>query len=473
MSANVRSRNNSVTMQFPQSLLQQLQNHPGFNQAAFLAAHNKNEAVTSIRINPVKCSTAALESEINQSINQPINLSPVPWNPHGYYLSARPQFIFDPLLHAGAYYVQEASSMFLWQALQQCVPSTQNKNILDLCAAPGGKSTLIAGYAPNAFIVSNEVIKTRATILVENITKWGAPNVVVTNNDPADFARLPGFFDAIVVDAPCSGSGLFRKDENAINEWSEDSVLMCSRRQQRILADALPCLKEDGVLIYSTCSYSVEEDEEIADWLAGEMDMENIALTIPSEWDIVETQSPKHNAKGYRFYPHLIKGEGFYISVFKKKKSEGYAYYNEATLDKPSKKETEIIHNFYAVDDAHALFKNKEQVRIFPAAYLQQLQVVLKNLYVKKAGIAIGEIKHSDVIPDHELAVSGLNLQNLASIDADYDTALNYLKRKDIQLSDSKGWQLLTYKHLPMGWVKVLPNRVNNYYPVSWRILKE
>lgn len=460
-------------MQFPQSLLNELYEQPGFDKAAFLAAHDKSEAVTSIRFNPKKIIDIDATLDILTLLYQHIITSGVPWNPYGYYLSARPQFIFDPLLHGGAYYVQEACSMFLWEALKQTIPSTQNKNILDLCSAPGGKSTLIASYAPDAFIVSNEVIKTRATILVENITKWGAPNVVVTNNDPADFARLPNFFDAMVVDAPCSGSGLFRKDEHAVNEWSEDSVVMCSKRQQRILADALPCLKEDGILIYSTCSYSIAEDEQIADWLVGEMEMENVALEIRAEWNIIETQSPKHHAKGYRFYPHLIKGEGFFISIFKKKKNEGYVYYNATILEKPSKKETETINNFYTVSDEFTLFKNKEQVRLFPEAYLQQLQVVLKNLYVKKAGIAIGEIKHSDVIPDHELAVSGLDLKSLQSIDADYDTALNYLKRKGIQLNGSKGWQLLTYKALPLGWVKVLPNRVNNYYPVSWRILKE
>jgi len=183
---------------------------------------------------------------------------PVPWCEYGFYLSERPQFTLDPLLHAGAYYVQEASSMFLWQALKQIFTRDSNIKILDLCAAPGGKTTLIASYFKNALIVSNEVIKTRANILYENITKWGSENIVVTNNDAADFKRLKNYFDLIVIDAPCSGSGLFRKDKDAIEEWGESNVLLCSQRQQRILADVYNALNHNGYLIYSTCSYSQE-----------------------------------------------------------------------------------------------------------------------------------------------------------------------------------------------------------------------
>ena len=180
----------------------------------------------------------------------------------------RPSFTFDPLFHAGTYYVQEASSMFLEQALKQSVDLSQPLRVLDLCAAPGGKSTLLQSLLnKESLLVSNDVIKSRAAILEENIVKWGAANVVVTNNDPAHFARLENYFDAIVIDAPCSGSGLFRRDPEAINEWSENNVQLCSQRQQRIVADVWPALKQNGILIYSTCSYSAEEDEAILDWM--------------------------------------------------------------------------------------------------------------------------------------------------------------------------------------------------------------
>ncbi|HEY1033070.1 MAG TPA: RsmB/NOP family class I SAM-dependent RNA methyltransferase, partial [Flavipsychrobacter sp.] len=225
----------------PEILLKNLQGVKGFNKEAFIAAHQQ-AAVTSVRLNPYKVSGVFHNAE------------KVPWCSEGRYLDARPVFTLDPLFHAGAYYVQEASSMFLQQALKATVPDNNNLRVLDLCAAPGGKSTLIASLlGKDSLLVSNEVIRTRASILEENMSRWGYMNTWVTSNDPKDFGKLKGYFDVIVVDAPCSGSGLFRKDERALGEWSEANVALCSGRQQRILADVWPALKEGGVLIYATC----------------------------------------------------------------------------------------------------------------------------------------------------------------------------------------------------------------------------
>ena len=238
---------------------------PGFDANAFIGVHQSNEQVTSIRYNPKKI-TAEIVATHNfpktitstEEVINYIERTPVPWCDTGRYLSQRPSFTLDPVFHAGAYYVQEASSMFLDYAIKFLYKDADAPNhVLDLCAAPGGKSTLLAAALPQSFIVSNEVIKNRVTILAENMSKWGSSNVAVTHNDPANFKKLPGFFDLMVVDAPCSGSGLFRKDPDAIDEWSEANVAHCSMRQQRILTDALPSLNNNGVLIYSTCSYSV------------------------------------------------------------------------------------------------------------------------------------------------------------------------------------------------------------------------
>ena len=195
-------------MTLPQPLLQSLTNVPGFNPETFEAVHASGEQITSIRLNAEKTTD-----------HRPQTTNPIPWCPNGRYLPTRPSFTLDPTFHAGAYYVQEASSMFLWQALKETVGADTKKKVLDLCAAPGGKSTLLASYFTDGLVVANEVIKSRAAILVENITKWGSDHVIVTNNDPSHFQSLPGFFDVMVIDAPCSGSGLFRKDPNAINEW--------------------------------------------------------------------------------------------------------------------------------------------------------------------------------------------------------------------------------------------------------------
>ena len=263
----------------PAQLIQSLEGVIGFDKDAFEKVHYSGEQITSVRLNPVKPSVFHYPD---------IALTPIPWAETGYYLSQRPSFTFDPLFHAGCYYVQEPSSMFLEQALRQTVDLTKPLKVLDLCAAPGGKSTHIQSLiSAESLLVSNEVIKARAGVLKQNIIKWGCSNIIVTNNDPQHFSRIEGFFDVMVVDAPCSGSGLFRRDEAAIDEWSLDNVQLCCGRQRRILADALPALHEGGVLVYSTCSYSKEENEDLMDWLVQECGLENLQLQVEKEWGIV------------------------------------------------------------------------------------------------------------------------------------------------------------------------------------------
>jgi 16S rRNA C967 or C1407 C5-methylase (RsmB/RsmF family)/NOL1/NOP2/fmu family ribosome biogenesis protein len=448
----------------PAALLNSLQNITGFNKAAFEQVHQSGEQVTSIRFNSQK--------QTNLNHQPPTNHQPIPWCANAYYLPQRPSFTLDPTFHAGAYYVQEASSMFLWQALEQTVSNQLPLKVLDLCAAPGGKSTLLASYFTNGLVISNDVIKSRANILVENITKWGTDNVIVTNNDPKDFKQLPNYFDVIVVDAPCSGSGLFRKDPNAINEWSEANVQLCSQRQQRILADVLPSLKENGLLIYSTCSYSQEEDEQIADLLASECAMQNISLKIDENWGIVASIAPKTQSVGYRFYPYQVKGEGFYLAVFRKTVTDNEARLKETKLTLPSKQAIEITQTFNSLPNSYTFFTHNQAIRALPQQWLQALQQLSALLYIKKAGVELGEVKGKDFIPSHELAVSILPKNNLTTVQLSLDDALQYLRRKEIKLDTNMGWQLVSYDELPLGWVKALPNRVNNYYPQEWRILK-
>ena len=463
-----------MSSSLPPQLIQSLQTAAGFDEEPFIKVHEENKQVTSIRFQPIKY--AAFSQQYSITDLQLSISSKVPWCDNAYYLSERPSFTFDPLFHAGLYYVQEASSMFLQQVLKQTIGSdTKDKTVLDLCAAPGGKSTLLSSYFTDGLVVANEVIKSRANILSENITKWGNDNVIVTNNDPSHFQRLENFFDVLMIDAPCSGSGLFRKDKDAINEWSAEAVNLCSLRQQRIVADAYNCLQQNGILIYSTCSYSQQEDEEILDWMMENFQLSGIRIELTEEWNIVETTSAKHNAYGYRFYPDKVQGEGFFIAAFRKKDGSNRQSFYQNNLPLLSKKETDNWKPWMSNPEAYSLFKQKEFVITIPHNILPLLPVLQKALYIKQAGIALGEIKGKDVVPHHALAVSCIVHPSPAATEFTLLQAIQYLQRKEINLdvsSLSKGWQLAMYCGINLGWLKVLPNRVNNYYPQEWRILK-
>lgn len=482
-----------MSFQLPVELLDSLTNAKGFDKKAFEQVHASSEQVTSIRINPLKVKSEGegrnekVKSEMsnvkegassasNQSAIYNIQSTiAIPWCPYGCYLSIRPSFTFDPLLHAGAYYVQEASSMFLWEVLKQTVGyKADGLRVLDLCAAPGGKSTLLASYFTGGLVVANEVIRSRAAILVENITKWGSTNTIVTNSDPKDFGALENYFDVMVIDAPCSGSGLFRKDAAAMDEWSEENVHLCSQRQQRILADIYRALKKDAIFIYSTCSYSKEEDEDILDWICETFDVESIQLTIDEAWGIIETVSDKHAAFGYRFYPYKVKGEGFFIAAFRKKDGSAAPEYRLQGLQKISKDEAALTATL--IDDSRDLFyfKQGENIISIPAQWRSDIAILQKHLYLRKAGVTVGILKGKDIVPNHELAMSIIINSNLPRAALSKEEAIQYLQKKDIQLNNlSKGWSLATYSGVNLGWIKILPNRVNNYYPVEWRILKD
>ncbi|OLY93304.1 16S rRNA C967 or C1407 C5-methylase, RsmB/RsmF family [Cnuella takakiae] len=455
----------------PAALIHSLEQLPHFDKEAFIAVHAAEEKVTSVRINPVKF---GLEDVAHFSGVQLTNTNPVavPWSQYGFYLPQRPSFTFDPLFHAGCYYVQEASSMFLEQALLQHGQLEQDQKVLDLCAAPGGKSTHIQSLiSAGSLLVSNEVIKARAGILKQNLTRWGAANTVVTNNDPQHFARLAGFFDIMVVDAPCSGSGLFRRDPQAINVWSEDAVQLCCGRQRRILADALPALRSGGLLVYSTCSYSAEEDEAIADWLVQDCGMEPLQLEVPAEWQIVTTSAPASGPKGYRFFPDKTKGEGFYLACFRKKAVDDTRY-KTAKPEKASAKEVAALATWLDTSQLEVL--KEGFLYALPAHLLEAYSMVKANLYVQQAGIRLGEVMKDKLVPDHALALSGLLHDDVPGTDLSLEDAIRYLQRQDLSfVPEKRGWQTVRYKGHELGWINALGNRLNNYYPKELRILKQ
>jgi 16S rRNA C967 or C1407 C5-methylase (RsmB/RsmF family)/NOL1/NOP2/fmu family ribosome biogenesis protein len=456
-------------VQLPEKLLASLQGIEGFDKDAFEKVHQSGEQVTSIRVNPVKLAIG--QSAVTDFIHHSLFTihSTVPWTEYGYYLIQRPSFTFDPLFHAGYYYVQEASSMFLEQALKQTVDLSRPLKVLDLAAAPGGKSTHLQSLiSKDSLLVSNEVIRNRSNILKDNIIKWGNDNVVVTNNDPKAFARLEDYFDVIVVDAPCSGSGLFRRDEEAIAEWSENNVQLCSQRQQRILADVWPALKKDGVLIYSTCSYSKEENEEIVKWMGDKLSIVNCQLSIDKDWNIAGSSN------GYRFWPDKVKGEGFFIACVKKMDGgDGNDIRARKKIELPGKREMEIVKGWLKQTD-HQFARIQNLVYAVPEKLLSDVNVLLNNLHVIYFGTAVGELIRDKLIPDHALAMSQLLSDNIEAVELSYEQAIAYLKKKELKdLNAARGWRLVAYKNYSLGWINALPNRINNYYPKELRILKD
>jgi 16S rRNA C967 or C1407 C5-methylase (RsmB/RsmF family)/NOL1/NOP2/fmu family ribosome biogenesis protein len=465
-------------VELPEKLLQSLAHVKGFDRGNFLRVHESGQLLTSIRLNPSKL----LIENFQRFVEYPTRHFPlpfpekIPWSSCGYYLAERPAFTFDPLFHAGCYYVQEASGMFLEQALKQTIDLSTPLRILDLCAAPGGKSTLIQSLvSKESLLVSNEVIKSRTTILEENMSKWGAANGVVTNNDPANFARLENYFDVIVIDAPCSGSGLFRKDATAIQEWSENNVAHCSHRQQRIIADVWASLKKEGILIYSTCSYSEAEDEAILEWLGNEFLVEGIRLKTGNDWGIVEVATGRRQLHGYRFYPDKVKGEGFFIAAVRKKEGGEFAGWKpgKKILEKLSRTDEILVQTWLSPDADLVLFKQHDDIIALPSALQKEIPVLQSALYIKKAGVAVGKLAGKDLIPDHQLALSGIINKNIVTISLNRQQSIQYLRKEEVQTGSSHiGWALVNYEGYRLGWIKALGNRVNNYYPKAWRILK-
>ena len=398
-------------MQLPEDFIRgtrQLMGEARFN--SYLEAFHE-EAPVSIRLNVTK--------------EPSLCYMPVPWCPEGYYLEGRPQFTFDPLFHAGCYYVQEAASMFVTHVIKWIMDNGQwtmeapinnyplsiinyPLQVLDLCAAPGGKSTAMLSVLPeDCTLVSNEPIPTRAQILLENITKWGAKNCIVTNNYPRDFKKAKVKFDLILCDVPCSGEGMFRKDPATISEWSLQNVEKCWRLQREIVADAWECLNPGGILIYSTCTFNTKENEENVRWIMEEYDAEPIDIPIDPSWHITGSLLPGFDAPVYRFIPGITRSEGLFVCVMKKRG--------------------------------------------------ERLEV---------------RGKRNDLRQLKSLSIDGIQELSAPTVDLPYSEALKYLRGEALVLpaDTPRGIVTVTYKGIALGPVKNIGNRANNLYPKPWRI---
>ena len=469
------------------------------------------EPPVSIRVNPFKLQTSnfklqskcnhklqtsnfKLQSQCNHKLQtsnfklQIKEVQSVPWCPTGLYLTDRPAFTFDPLLHAGLYYVQEASSMFITEVARQLFHEPMM--MLDLCAAPGGKTTALRSVLPEgSLLFTNEPVKTRASILKENVEKWGHPDVIVTNNYPRDYKKSKLTFDAILADVPCSGEGMFRKDPDTIKEWSRQNVEKCWQLQRSIIEDIWPSLRPGGILIYSTCTYNAHEDEENVKWIMEELGAKSLTLNLPMAPSQGDGKSSSLNnglplqspwGPGYRFIPGITRGEGLYMAVLQKNGdadssavAASCASHHHNGIEK-SKHQTnqKISHTNQLIGD-FTYIEEKGFVRAIPTRWVDIYNKVKSSLHVIHAGVGIGTVKGKDIVPDASLALSiALNKEAYPEAELTYEDAIKYLRKEAITLDASmpKGFTIVTYKGCPLGFVKNLGNRANNLYPQEWRI---
>ncbi len=447
-------------MNLPESFILQMKRDLGDDFSKFEESLNA-QTPTSIRVNPAK--NIPLEALFEADLRQ------IQWNKDGFYLPERPNFTLDPAFHAGAYYVQEASSMFVKEALTQTMDFDKSLKVMDLCAAPGGKSTLIASLLnQKSMLVANEVIKSRIAPLKENLEKWGFPNYVVTNHDSEEMIDLEGFFDLVLTDAPCSGEGLFRKDKNARNEWSENNVQICSARQKRILQAAAMLVAPNGFLCYSTCTYNASENEQNAKWLTQIADFEEVKLDFPVEWGIVKKEF------GYQFFPHLLEGEGFYLSIFRKTSGTKQNASGKIKLNRLSQKKYENIKKWLRdIENLDFFEKPEGTIVAIPKVLISEYATIFRVLQKRSSGFEIGQLKGDDFIPSHSLALSTAIASDIQSVELSKEQALKFLKKETIDIDTQniqKGWVLAKYRGLNLGFMKVMNDRINNYLPKEWRI---
>lgn len=419
-------------MQLPHDFEEYTQKLMGEELYATLKHGLEGKPEVSIRFNPYKDGRRRIDGQDNSGTLHGCELTPVPWCKDGFYLSRKPEFIFDPLLHAGAYYVQEASSMFLDFVLRQLV--RKPVAMLDLCAAPGGKTTCAMGALPKGSILcSNEPVKKRASILMENVEKYGHPDIIVTNNYAKDYTKARMSFDVILTDVPCSGEGMFRKDAFAIEDWSKAKVMECQRLQRSIVEDIWQCLKPGGILIYSTCTFNAKEDEENVQWIAEELGASPVAIEdVKPEWNI--TGALSGDLPVCRFIPGKSRGEGLFMAVLRK-------------------------------DGELSLESNPTTSR--------QFKDIAKKQHVLTHGINPPEKKGKKIIPDESLSLSIEQSKNdYPRVEVDRQTAIKYLRREAIVLPSEtpKGIVTITFEGLGLGFANNLGNRANNLFPQEWRI---
>lgn len=413
-------------------------------------------SVSFVRPNPYKLHDGVIEGEHD-----------VKWYDAAVSFGLRPPFTFDPLFHAGLYYVQESSSMFLAHVLRQLVH--EPVSMLDMCAAPGGKSTLSRSVLPEgSLLFCNEPNRNRARVLLENTNKWGHPDVVVTSNYPRDIRRSGLHFDVVLCDVPCSGEGMFRKDPDSIEEWSTSHVEECWRLQREIVSDAWEVLKPGGYLVYSTCTYNVSENEENVRWMTEQFNAEPVAVTTGQDWNIQPSLLDGFKAPVYRFIPGFTGGEGLFMAVLHKQ--------GNTSCQKKAPKRKQVgraTFDWLCTDRSYVRKQVADEIWAIPETLFELYDIAQRSLTVLSAGVNIGTQKGKNLIPSQALALSiCLEKKAFPRVALDYQQAIRFLRRDAVVLPQDtpKGYVLVCYRQQPIGFVKNLGDRANNLYPSEWRV---
>ena len=421
------------------------------------------DAVTSIRVNNAKTSM------------RPGIEDRVPWCEEGYYLPGHESFTFDPLFHAGLYYVQDASSMII----SYIVRSLVNKPVkyLDLCAAPGGKTTAaLSALPPGSLMVCNEVVPQRAAILKENVMKWGYANCIVASDDSSRWGNLTHYFDVVAADVPCSGEGMFRKDDTAVEQWTPALVAQCAERQRLIIDNVWDAIAPGGLLIYSTCTYNRCENEDIVKYIIAEHGAEPVRLDMPREWDITAGVGGEDYC--YRFLPHKTRGEGLFVCVLRKPGEEscGRAMSQDKRRSQGrtvAAKIPDSVKNWLCGSGDYTFsMQGGSVVTAMPEAFVRDSVMIQSKVKTLSCGVEVGVLKGKDIVPVQSLALAtALNRGAFATVEVGYAEAISYLRGDVVMIGDApRGIVLLLYQGVPIGFVKQLGNRANNLYPREWRI---
>ena len=422
----------------------------------------QQDPVTAVRLNPAK------------PYQLPWPTHPLSWHPHARWLETRPAFTMDPGIHAGAYYVQDPATMTIYPAIRDLFRGPPVR-VLDLCAAPGGKSTLLADLLrPQDLLIANEITPQRYHILHENLSKWGLPNVVTTSVSPDNLAKsLGAVFDIILVDAPCSGEGMIRKEPVALSQWNPGLITQCALRQNNILDAAWSLLAPGGTLIYSTCTFNPEENiDQVTRILRNQQDAKSgvhgRTILLP-EVVVIE----QGNAYGFQCWPHRIRGEGFFFSILQKEgdRAQSLSWKSAKILEKPGSMEVKKISMLVDTEPSE-LVKNQQSGMIYavPSHHIPFVDTLIKQVVKAEPVAAIGNFLKDQFIPHPALALSANDQSVLPDLEMDLEATLFFLSHQSIPRSQPAGWYRITYQNLGLGWVKAVGNRLNNYYPKHWRI---